>query len=488
MPERQISPAVYGIETEYSHMIATAENGVYEIVGECHSADVELGLYAAPRESGTDQILSDELYLAAEGQGMKVNGRGFLSNGGRIYFDTSGVEYATPETTTAEEAVVRSFDGDEIVLGALEGLRHAEIIQSFQLNRRVVDHNRNSRGVHINTTTDLPASMEYDPEGVRHLATLNAAKGAIFGSGGLLINKDGQTEFHHSPRLSITDRLSSDGDDYEHRPLVRHEYKSDFSAISRIETVTGDALNFAWPLRASMVMTNAVVGLMELGLDDRLPLLASGSEVLYARLIGRNGNNCLVRLEQPGSSELRVASPLDVITMIAETALTVDSNEGFLDKEAHQVLPEIIETADMMANDLSSVADRVESVYRLLAMLRKMETDHLPLDSERMCRFDYAWDKVGGGIAETLRGKGRGWLGFKPGYIRRQQKQRLVPPQDTRARVRGNFIRDTEGTDNSDWPFVGNDKQFVKWLHPLTSEPPADMPTPRVGQKVGEAE
>jgi len=179
------SPNVYGIETEYSCMVTLPGNIVHEIVGSCHSVDAKLGLYTEPANKGTSNIPQSAVNDALGEMGIfRVMGTGMMSNGSRFYFDPSGPEYATPETTTAEEATHRTFDGDEIVLRMFESLRRADIVEGYQFNRRVIDHNRSSRGIHLNTTTTLPKGEKLSSEEVERIAALNVVKGSLFGSGG----------------------------------------------------------------------------------------------------------------------------------------------------------------------------------------------------------------------------------------------------------------------------------------------------------------
>ena len=151
--------------------------------------------------------------------------------------------------------------------------------------------------------------------------------------------------------------------------------------------------------------------------------------------------------------------------------LEVDGKLGFCDTETTQVMSEIIDVIDRMANDAFSVANQVESIGRFVAMQVKMERDRLKLDSERMCRFDYAWDWIGGGIAETLRNKGTiGWQGFEPPVSHSFAKSRIItPPQDTRAKVRGNAIGADYGENASDWSMIDTG-QATRYVHPLSSE------------------
>lgn len=467
MGTKRPSPVVYGIETEYSCLLTFPGHVEYELAGSCHNTDGFLGQYVDPENSGGSKIPSLALRLATEDQGMQMNENGMLSNGARFYIDPSGFEYDTPETTTAEEAVHRMFDGDKFLLNALLKLSRDETIERFQLNRHIIDHNGSSRGIHLNTVISSDHQTP-SPKAVMLLATLNVAKGALFGSGGLLIDHDREvTEYHHSPRLSITTDIKRDYIDFSRRPLVRLPFKPDYAGLRRVESVTSDALNFGWPLRASLVLTNAVTGLIEMGYTDSLPLLYEESAVQSAQNVGKNGPEGIVKLEK--GSKPQTASAVGVLRYIAEYALAVDGVEDYLDAESKQVIPEIIEVADLAEQDMYLVGRDVESVARLAAMERQMEETKTTLDSEKICRFDYKWDKIGGGTAEMMRAKGSvGWRGFSRSVVKPSEaKRRLVtPPQDTRARIRGAVIDVEQGQDESTWNIIKTHEVEAE-LHPL---------------------
>ncbi len=461
MSQRELSPNVYGIETEYSGLITFPGNIEYEIVGACHSADVAIGLYREPKKRSTDAIPTVAINEALRQNDIYSNSQGMLSNGGRLYIDPSGFEYATPETSTAEEAVHRSFDGDEILLGALSWLRDSEYITDYQINRKIVDHNRTSRGIHLNTTTNIGNEPTKKIE--RCMTTLEVVKGAIFGSGGLLLDDFGSTHYHHAPRLSLTNQISNSA--FKSRSLIRAPFKPD-GAFHRIESVSGDALNFAWPLRASLVVTNALMGIVEIGYGKKLPKLRQPT--VAAQTVGRYGYKHLIGTIDTEGKDIE-ESPLDVLSQICEEILLVNEKEGQLDAESKQVMNEIIYVIDRMSDDPYSAASQVESIARLVAMEKKMEKDNLSLNSERLCRFDYAWDWIGGaGIAEGLRNRNKaGWQGFTVSHSPANIKKRLItPPQDTRAKPRGDVIKLHKGSNSSDWMHIdfGTMKSYV---HPL---------------------
>lgn len=444
----ELEKRTYGVETEYSCLMVFPGSRSHEYVGSCHSDDVSLGLYAQPESAGAHEIDFEAFSDGLRQQGIVANSQGMLSNGGRFYIDPSGLEYCTPEATTAGEATLRMFDGDRIVHGIFRYLCDKGMLKSFQLNRKIVDHNRSSRGIHINTSTEL-SDRQPSNDHIQILAALNVAKGSLFGSGGLLLDENGNTQYHHSPRLSLTTGLTGDSLNYNLRPLVRIPFKPDHTG-ARIETVTSDALNFAWPMRASLVITSAVVGLIELGYGEDLPKLDPVDAVESAQSVGRDGYQAGMKVTYSGIK--LVQKPHFVLRNIADLCLRRDIESGYLDEESRPVLEEIIITAEAIDRAPFDVVGQVESVARLEAITRKLGSGSL--DSERACRLDYAWDLIGSGTAEELRSRGKfGWKGFGervllPSVVK---KRLITPPQDTRSKIRAQVIVESGGLDDSTW-------------------------------------
>jgi Pup amidohydrolase len=468
MREPIFGPTVYGIEHEYSVTISVPGEITHEIVGACDEIGSFMDLGYEPRSSSMDHISNEHFTDALYSMGIFNNGTGMLSNGGRFYIDTSGPEYCTPETTTASEAVLRTFDGDKIVLNIFNYLKKNDVIESFQLNRKIVDHTRSSRGVHINTSTSL--QREPDIELIEAFSTLNAAKGSLFGSGGLLLNQDGEKEFHHSPRLSLTDHNSFTVPQYDDRALVRHPFQDDV-ACRRIETITTDSLSFAWPLRASLVITNALVRLYETeNYSGKLPFLYRPID--ESHIVGRYGNSKKISIID--KDKIRRVYPAQILQKIAELALEADVEYENLDEESRQVLGEIIDTADEIKTDPAKVVQRVESIARFEHMKRLKEKYDVDWRSSVMCQRDYYWDMIGGGIAENIREKkGWGWYGFSTTDTSGNSMRKLSkPPKGTRAQVRGELIRATRGANESTWYdfYQLNEQDQNVAMHPLSTK------------------
>jgi|GEM_PF-2388027 proteasome accessory factor A len=469
MNRLELSPTVYGIETEYTGYISMPDNNSFELVGACHDKN-DGWIPAVPRDGTAKNLTDYDINEAVDMTGVKHFGD-FLANGGRFYVDVSGFEYATAETTSAEEAVHRSFDGDQFVLSVLTNLLKNDVIGSFQLNRRCADHIGTTRGIHLNVP--ILSERRFDhPDAINAFAALNVAKGALFGAGGLMLDIHGETAFYHSPRLAMTSELCAN-ESVNSKPLYRNFFKQD-TGMSRLETVAGDALNFAWPMRASLVMTDAVAKLVELGYERKVPMLVD--PVAAAEAVGLHGYQAAVEVvHYDGNGEITTYSALQLLRLIAETVLIVDQKEGHCNQETKQVLAEVIETADMMEQDPLSVAGRVESIARLLLFEKKMSLKGYSIDSEELCRTDYYWDKIGGGLAETIRQKNKaGWLGFKNDHSPLARKKRLTTaPRDTRARIRGELII-KGGFDSLHWPFVEVNGLDIA-LHPLQTT--LELPT-----------
>lgn len=453
-------------------MLRFPSDVVHEIVGKCHSVDAKLGLYKEPSDAGGSHLDMEEINEVLGSMGIVQTESGMLSNGGRLYMDPSGPEYDTAEHASAEEAVHATFNGDTIMYRLLGALVNREAIDGFQLNRRIVDHNRSSRGIHLNTSTTLPERLTDDE--YQRIAALQVVKGSLFGSGGLMVDDNGKTEFHHSPRLSLTNTLAASYAQYTLRPLVRTDFKQDAGGLRRIETVSGDALNFAWPLRASMVVTNAITRLLEMRRFGGLPRLASPIDA--AHVVGKYGNGYKISMLNKQNEQV-VRFPSEILSDICETALAVDTTEDYLDDESHQVLQEIIDVADKIKQDPMSVATQVESIARWRAMQRKMAKDRLDLGSERMCGYDYYWDLIGGGLAENLRNKKLvGWDGFSSTRSANPSKKQLVmPPSNTRAYVRGEYIKNSGPGNNSNWVVIEDKIGDNYELMPLDSKIPGEV-------------
>lgn len=401
----------------------------------------------------------------------------FLSNGGRLYKDPSGLETATAESVTAAEATLRSLDESWLVEKLFGLLLQKDIIAGYDVNRKAVDHFGLSRGIHLNTSMN-PEFMQSSANTVRFINTftlLNIAKGALFGSGGLMISRqDGRTHYYHSPRLAVVTQHQSRGSSTA-KSLVRMPDKYDYGTL-RVEHTTSDALNFAFPLQASLVMARAATMLLEAGHEGNLPRVIDPVRTAYR--VGKLGANATIYALTKEGKDVQL-SPLDVLRNIAERALTLPEVGIELTTEIEQVLKNIILVADTTSKDMFGANTQVESVLRLQKLLKRVEElehayPHLKKEeggawnSPELCRQDYLWDRVGSGTAEALRNKGVvGWLGFaKPDTMTERKKRIVTPPQNTRACLRAAAVKN-KTQEVTDWSEICVSPSRTIKLHPL---------------------
>ncbi len=439
MKKREVTPNTYGIEVEYSSFINLPNDKPSNFTGTCHQNTESPQIFDRLDSPPTDNISSESICRALEQLGITSH-ESFLSNGARLYLDASGFEYATPETTTAEEAVLRSYDGDNIIYRVLGKMLLADEIGSFQLNRKSVDHSGSARGIHLNTTTmQQPRTYKTPEELVRLHQTLNVAKGAMFGAGGLIVSQDGSTtDYYYSPRLAITDTDIATSS-FVNKPLFRSLIKPDIGC-GRLETVAGDMLSFPWQLKASLVMTNAMQRLFECNLADDMPTIID--PLGDAQWVGRYGHEANVKVSTTKKSNISIKA-VDLLKDIATIARDVDSLENIFDSETKQILDQVIDVANIINKDPMLAMTQVESIARKVTLDRRMNEKDLSIESAEICKLDFFWDKIGGGLAERLREKNKaGWLGFNTtnNSIATRKRRLNRAPKDTRAQVRGYLI------------------------------------------------
>ena len=466
-----LSPEVYGIEDERTMLVTRQGETSVETVGSCHSPDVKLGLYQEPESAPVNGSEVSTMRHGLRAIGVDSDPAGHLSNGGRYYMDPSGPEYATAEHRSAEGAVHASFIGD-----VLHGLACQALIDdsesnviAVQNNRANVDHAGTSRGVHQNTVTTL---AELDEGEIQVLAMLNVAKAALVGSGGLLVDGDGQTHFHHSPRLSVTNSLWAKYSNYQDRPLVRVPLKEDVGGLNRVETITSDALSFGYPMKMSQLFTKAGLWLLEMGKADQLPVL--NDSIAAAHAVGRYGYNCEIEIRMPTGS-VRSIRPLQLVSAVTKYMGGVDEKFHVMNEKTRLAIADFGEMARMVDENPLNGFGQVESITRETLMHERLTRrfNRVDLNSEQACRFDYWWSETKKGFAKHLReAKGYGWRGFEEGYNPKAYAQRLVaPPADTRAAIRGAFIAEIKGRRAVDWHQLVSRSGSVADLHPLQCDP-----------------
>lgn len=475
MSEVESLPTIVGIEDEkFATVFAVGDVRSGQIDGACHGrphdeVDEWMDEWLAEQDHNTTEgeaLIADSMSRmiiqpskvpgALEPLGIIAAGE-FLSNGARLYMDDGGYpEYCTAEHASLDAAVRASLDGDRILSKMYAHMLEHGVIGSWQLNRRLTDHmskkNNWAKGVHDNIFTSLGSLTTGQ---TRFAQLVQASIATITGSGGLMIDKRGETQFYHSPRLSMI------GDGGHNRDISRFGQQA---KPLRAEFRSGDALSFPWAMKARLAMEVAAVRLME------EELVSHQTQLIYhlgdsskfnrnAHIIGLHGPYAnAIDLYVTGSEESQRGSALSLLGHLITQMLEIDDQAEVFDDETVATLTEIVDVVDMAKEDVESVADIVESVARQQVMTARMRRrGEKTLHTEAGCKDDFLWDVVGpyDGIAMVLRDeKGIGWHTMKPDTVRERRRRLPTAPSDTRAALRSQHILDGHSVDG--WNFDGD--------------------------------
>ncbi|MFD9939560.1 Pup--protein ligase [Nonomuraea sp. NPDC059023] len=360
----------------------------------------------------------------------------FLRNGARLYLDVgSHPEYATPECDNVVELVTHDKAGERILEGLLvdaeRRLREEGIAGDIYLFKNNTDSAGNSYGCHENY------SVERDGEFGRLtdvLIPFLVTRQIICGAGKVLQTPRGAVYCVSQRAEHIWESISSATT--RSRPIIntRDEPLADAERYRRLHIIVGDSNMGETTTLLKVGATDLVLRMIEAGtvlrdlsLENPIRAIREISHDFTGRRRVRLANG-------------REASALEIQQEYLSKARDfVDRRGG--DPIAHRVLElwertlRAVETGNL---DLVSREIDWVTKYQLIERYRKKYD--LPLSSPRVAQLDLAYHDV-------HRKRGLYYLLQKRGAVERVTSDlkifeaKSVPPQTTRARLRGEFIR-----------------------------------------------
>lgn len=374
----------------------------------------------------------------------------FIENAGRLYLDVgSHPEYATPECDSLTQLVTYDRAGDRIVdelaRRAEVSLANEGIAAQVFLFKNNVDSIGNSYGCHENYLVSRSTVLR--TLGAKFLPFL-VTRQLIVGAGKI-----------HCPLPNLSDQefglgfcLSQRADHVwegvssattRSRPIIntRDEPHADSQHYRRLHIIVGDS-NLSEPTFALKIgATQLVLELIEAGWP--LPDFALENEISAIREISRDiTGNTPVRLRngatvtaleiqrtycQAAAEWLEQRPPCEQGTTPAEFRRVLDLWERTLTA---------IET-----QDFSAVDTEIDWVIKRNLLLRFQQRHGFELDHPKLLQIDLAFHDV-------RPGRGLHWALESKGLVQRWVTDSDVsdavagtPPQTTRARLRGEFLR-----------------------------------------------
>ena len=373
----------------------------------------------------------------------------FLRNGGRLYLDVgSHPEYATPECDSVVDLISHDKAGERILEGllvdAVRRLSAEGVAGDIYLFKNNTDSAGNSYGCHENYLVprhqDLGRLTDI-------LTPFLVTRQLICGAGKVLPTPRGVVYCVSQRAEHIWESVSSATT--RSRPIIntRDEPHADAERFRRLHVIVGDSNMSETTTLLKVGSTGLVLRMIEAGvvpqdmtLDNPVRAIREVSHDMTGR--GR------VRLASG-----RELSALQIQHEYLDRVRDFTSRNG-LDAAGERVL-ELWERAlaAIETGNLDKIAREIDWVTKYQLIERYRAAHDLPLSAARIAQLDLAYHDI-------RRGRGRYYLLQRDGAVERVTRDldiftaKEVPPQTTRAKLRGDFIRRAQekGRDfSADW-------------------------------------
>ena len=360
----------------------------------------------------------------------------FLRNGARLYLDVgSHPEYATPECDNLVDLVAHDKAGERILEGLIveadRRLREEGIAGDIYLFKNNTDSAGNSYGCHENYLV----SRHEDLGRLTDILTpFLVTRQVICGAGKVLQTPRGAVYCVSQRADHIWEGVSSATT--RSRPIIntRDEPLGDAERFRRLHVIVGDS-----------------------NMSETATLLKVGSTDLVLRMIEARAGLRDMTLENPirairevshdmtGRSRVRLADGREMSALEIQyeylTKARDFTNKNGLNTISERVL-EVWERAlqAIETGNLDKIAREIDWVTKYQLIERYRARHDLPLSSPRVAQLDLAYHDV-------RRGRGLYYLLQRSGAVDRVTRDlgifeaKSIPPQTTRAKLRGEFIR-----------------------------------------------
>jgi proteasome accessory factor A len=360
----------------------------------------------------------------------------FLENGARLYLDVgSHPEYATPECDSVRDLVAHDKAGERILealLAAAEVRLHEEgIAGQVYLFKNNTDSAGNSYGCHENY---LVARQGEFARMADVLIPFFVTRQIFCGAGKVLAGPRG-AQFCISQRAEhIWEGVSSATT--RSRPIIntRDEPHADAERFRRLHVIVGDSNMNEWTTFLKVGVTDLVLRMVEANTVMRD--LSLENPIRAIREISHDPS---------GRKRVRLANGRE-LTAIEIQSEYLEKTTRFLDRHGADAASRLLLEAwrealeALTAGEPERLAGRVDWVAKQLLIERYRAKHDLPLGSPKVALLDLAYHDVN-------RGRGLYYLLERQGKVERVVDDRTVsramrePPQTTRAKLRGDFIR-----------------------------------------------
>jgi proteasome accessory factor A len=360
----------------------------------------------------------------------------FLRNGARLYLDVgSHPEYATPECDNVVDLVAHDKAGERILEGLLvdadRRLREEGIAGDIYLFKNNTDSAGNSYGCHENYLVGRHGEFGRLAD---ILIPFLVTRQIICGAGKVLQTPRGAVYCVSQRAEHIWEGVSSATT--RSRPIIntRDEPHADAERFRRLHVIVGDSNMSETTMLLKVGATDLVLRMVEAGVVLRDMTLDNPIRAIRE-----------VSHDMTGRSRVRLAngremSALEIQYEYLSRAKDFTDANG-LDPISKRVL-EMWERAlsAIEEGNLDRIAREIDWVTKYQLIERYRAKHDLPLSAPRVAQLDLAYHDV-------HRGRGLYYLLQRNGAVDRVSgdlkifEAKSIPPQTTRAKLRGEFIR-----------------------------------------------
>jgi proteasome accessory factor A len=361
----------------------------------------------------------------------------FLGNGSRLYLDVgSHPEYATPECDDVREAVIHDKAGERIIEGLVEDaqqrLAEEGIPGEIYVFKNNTDSAGNSYGCHENYCVGRAGEFQKISD---VLIPFLVSRQITCGAGKVVTSSAG-AKFCVSQRADhIWEGVSSATT--RSRPIIntRDEPHADAEKYRRLHVIVGDSnmsetttLLKLGSADLTLRMIEAGVLMRDMALENPIRAIREISHDITGRKTVRLANG-------------RELSALQIQREYFERAIAFVEREGMTAPIQKHVLDLWGRTLDAVeSGDLSKVETEIDWIMKYRLITRYIEKNGMSLSDPRVLQLDLAYHDIN-------RRRGLFYLLQKRGLAARVCSDietfhaKVRPPQTTRAKLRGDFIR-----------------------------------------------
>ncbi|AEN08996.1 MULTISPECIES: Pup--protein ligase [unclassified Streptomyces] len=361
----------------------------------------------------------------------------FLRNGARLYLDVgSHPEYATPECDNVTELVTHDKAGERILEGLLvdaERRLHEEgIAGDVYLFKNNTDSAGNSYGCHENYLVARHGEFSRLAD---ILIPFLVTRQLICGAGKVLQTPRGAVYCVSQRAEHIWEGVSSATT--RSRPIIntRDEPHADAERYRRLHVIVGDSNMSETTMLLKVGATDLVLRMIEAGTVMRDLTLENPIRAIREVSHDTTGRR-KVRLASG-----REASAIEVQREYYEKAVDFVERRGIRTGTVEKVLELWGRTLDAIeAEDLDRIGTEIDWVMKYKLIERYRAKHNMTMSNPRVAQIDLAYHDI-------HRRRGLYYLLERKGQAARICNDlkifegKSVPPQTTRARLRGDFIR-----------------------------------------------